>query len=207
MSEQEHYFTAAPATPEERRPLTVELADAGSSFWRRQEILADLAAQVWRPAADSGLPTGAEKARYLVDFVERLWSEFEGACSRPAVDYALGCARRRADAHSSARAVLVHADIHAWNALRRPDGGYALVDPDGLLAEPEADLGILLREDPDHLLSGDPWAWTTWLARPAPAFRWDDRHWHSDVARRRGGGRRTTGQWVTASTRKPREVA
>jgi 16S rRNA G1207 methylase RsmC len=26
MSEQEHYFTAAPATPEERRPLTVELA-------------------------------------------------------------------------------------------------------------------------------------------------------------------------------------
>lgn len=145
--------------------LGSSLADAGSSFWRRQEILADLAAQVWRPAADSGLPTGAEKARYLVDFVERLWSEFEGACSRPAVDYALGCARRRADAHSTARAVLVHADIHAWNALRRPDGGYALVDPDGLLAEPEADLGILLREDPDHLLSGDPWAWTTWLAR------------------------------------------
>ena len=114
--------------------LGPSLADAGFGFWPRQEILADLAAQVWRPAADSGLPTGAEKACYLVDFVERLWSELEGACSRPAVDFALGCAQRRADAHSSARAVLVHADIHAWNALRRPDGRYALVDPDVLPA-------------------------------------------------------------------------
>jgi streptomycin 6-kinase len=51
--------------------------------------------------------------------------------------------------------VLVHGDVHQWNALRRGDG-FALVDPDGLLAEPEYDLGILMREDPVELTAGDP---------------------------------------------------
>jgi len=47
--------------------------------------------------------------------------------------------------------VLVHGDVHEWNALEA-DGGFKLVDPDGLLAEPEYDLGIIMREDP---LEGD----------------------------------------------------
>ena len=34
--------------------------------------------------------------------------------------------------------------------------GYKLVDPDGLEAEPEYDLGIIMREDPVELLRGDP---------------------------------------------------
>ena len=52
--------------------------------------------------------------------------------------------------------MLLHGDVHQWNTLRAgPD--WKLVDPDGLLAEPEADLGVLLREDTDELLDGDPW--------------------------------------------------
>ncbi len=38
----------------------------------------------------------------------------------------------------------------------RPTDGFRLVDPDGLLAEPEYDLGILMREDPLELIDGDP---------------------------------------------------
>ena len=38
-----------------------------------------------------------------------------------------------------------------WNALEAADG-FKLVDPDGLLAEPEYDLGIIMREDPLDLL-------------------------------------------------------
>jgi len=35
--------------------------------------------------------------------------------------------------------------------------GFKLVDPDGLLAEPEYDLGIIMREDPEELLQdADP---------------------------------------------------
>ncbi len=50
--------------------------------------------------------------------------------------------------------MLVHGDIHQRNALEASDG-FKLVDPDGLLAEPEYDMGILMREDPVELLDGD----------------------------------------------------
>ena len=50
---------------------------------------------------------------------------------------------------------LVHGDVHQWNALEADDG-FKLVEPDGLLAEAEYDLGILMREDPSELLAGDP---------------------------------------------------
>ena len=43
----------------------------------------------------------------------------------------------------------MHGDVHQWNALQAAGGGFKLVDPDGLLAEAEYDLGILMREDPE----------------------------------------------------------
>ena len=117
----------------------------------RHEILVAAAEQVWRPAPEADLPTGAVKAGWLADFVARMWDELDRPCSRRAVDHAQACASRRAAAHRDDTAVLVHGDIHQWNALEA-DEGFKLVDPDGLLAEPEYDLGILMREDP---LEGD----------------------------------------------------
>jgi streptomycin 6-kinase len=122
---------------------------------RRHEILCSAAEAVWRPAPGCGLPTGADKGRWLADFITRNWAELGGPCSERAVGHALACAARRADAHDDERAVLVHGDVHEWNALAA-DGGFKLVDPDGLLAEAEYDMGILMREDPLELLAGDP---------------------------------------------------
>ena len=51
--------------------------------------------------------------------------------------------------------MLVHGDVHQWNTLEAGTG-FKLVDPDGLHAEAEYDLGILMREDPTELLHGDP---------------------------------------------------
>ncbi len=59
--------------------------------------------------------------------------------------------------------MLVHGDVHEWNALQAGDG-FKLVDPDGLLAEPEYDLGVLMREDPVDLIAGDPFERVRWLA-------------------------------------------
>jgi streptomycin 6-kinase len=59
--------------------------------------------------------------------------------------------------------VLVHGDVHQWNALQAGDR-FDLVDPDGLLAEAEYDLGVVLREDPDEPLAADPWATARWMA-------------------------------------------
>jgi streptomycin 6-kinase len=130
------------------------------SVHERHEILVSAAEQVWRPAPEADLPTGAVKAGWLADFITRMWDELDRPCSREAVDHALGCAARRGEAHRDETAVLVHGDIHQWNALEA-DEGFKLVDPDGLLAEPEYDLGIIMREDP---LDGDLRERARWLA-------------------------------------------
>ena len=126
----------------------------------RHELLVAAAQRVWRPAPESGLPTGDEKARSLARFITAMWDELDGPCNRAAVDHALECAERRRRAYRDDRAVLVHGDVHQWNALEAGDG-FKLVDPDGLLAEPEYDLGIIMREDP---LEGDLRERAAWLA-------------------------------------------
>lgn len=130
----------------------------------RHEILCAAAALLWRPAPGAGLPTGAEKGRWLAAYITAAWEELGRPCSARAVEYALACAARRVAAHDDERAVLVHGDVHQWNALETA-GGFKLVDPDGLLAEAEYDLGIIMREDPVELLQGDPRERSRWLAR------------------------------------------
>lgn len=130
---------------------------------RRLEILADLASRVWRPAAHAGLPTGAEKAAWLAASISMMWERLDRPCSERAVAHALECAERRGLAHDPSRARLVHGDVHQWNALRSPTG-FALVDPDGLFADPEYDLGVIMREDPVELLADGPRSRSAWLA-------------------------------------------
>ncbi|MGY6501775.1 MAG: aminoglycoside phosphotransferase family protein [Acidimicrobiales bacterium] len=143
--------------------LGPSMHDLGMPFEQRLPVLAELAAQVWRPAPECGLPTGAEKGRWLVEFITRSWDELDRPCTERAVEYAVTCAERRIAAHDDARAVLVHGDVHQWNALQAGDH-FKLVDPDGLLAEAEYDLGIAMREDPVELLDGDPFDRAAWLA-------------------------------------------
>jgi len=144
--------------------LGPSLFDLGVSFEQRREVLADLATKFWRPPTGMDLPSGEVKAAWLSNAVELWWHELGEPCSRRAVDHALDCAAKRGAAHATADPVLVHGDIHQWNALRSSTG-FKLVDPDGLVAEPEYDLGVLMREDPLELLAdGDPRSRSTWLA-------------------------------------------
>ncbi len=131
------------------------LVDLGYPLDRRLEILCATAQRLWRPAPDAGLPTGADKGRWLVDFIAATWEDLDHPCSERAVAHALVCAERRISAHDDERAVLVHGDVHQWNTLRSGNE-FKLVDPDGLLAEAEYDLGILMREDPVELMVGNP---------------------------------------------------
>jgi streptomycin 6-kinase len=138
------------------------LSELGLPLGRRHEILTETAAKVWRPAAWCGLPSGAEKGRWLADRVVQQWEALGRPCSGRTIEHAVACAERRVAAHDDERAVLVHGDVHQWNALEALDGsdggsggGLKLIDPDGMLAEPEYDLGIIMREDPLELLDGD----------------------------------------------------
>ncbi|WP_432972186.1 aminoglycoside phosphotransferase family protein [Dactylosporangium sp. CA-233914] len=141
------------------------LSDLNLPLPRRLEILTDAAARIWRPAPESGLPTGLSKARWLAEFIAATWERTGRPCAERTVAHALDCCERRAAAHDDERAVLVHGDVHQWNALRAADGTFKLVDPDGLLADAEYDLGVLMREDPEDLLAApDPRARARWLA-------------------------------------------
>jgi streptomycin 6-kinase len=176
------------AADDQREAILVErlgssLYSAAAPVEERHRVLAGLAASIWRPAASVDpadrdvLPSGAAKAEWLIEQIALGWEELARPCSRAAVDHAVACAERRRAAHDPGRAVLVHADVHQWNALRvddpdggppgwkliDPDGGppgWKLIDPDGLLAEPEYDLGVIMREDPVELeadlAAGDP---------------------------------------------------
>lgn len=144
------------AGDEHRAALLVErlgpsLYDLRVPVEERHRILCAVASRVWRPAPDAELPSGADKGRWLIDFVTRMWDELGRPCTEQAIDYAIACAKRRIAAHDDERARLVHGDVHQWNTLRA-GSGWKLVDPDGLLAEPEYDLGIVMREDPEELM-------------------------------------------------------
>ncbi len=152
------------------------LYELGLPLARRLEILCAAAARIWRPAPDCGLPTGADKARWLAGFITTSWEELGRPCSGKTVSHALACARRREQAHRDERSVLVHGDVHQLNALQHDDG-FKLIDPEGLLAEAEYDPGILMRGDPVELLDGDPLDRARWLAArtgldPAAIWEW-----------------------------------
>ena len=143
--------------------LGPSMRDLGLPFPERLDLLCDAAARLWRPAPGAGLPSGAEKGRWLIGRITALWEDLDRPCTERAVDHAVRCAERRIAAHDDDRAVLVHGDVHQWNALQAGTG-FRLVDPDGLLAAPEYDLGILMREDPLELLDGDPYDRARYLA-------------------------------------------
>ena len=113
----------------------------------------------WTALPDAeGLMTGAEKARWLKDFIEEKWSALGRPCERAARDRALSFAEEREDAFTPADAVLVHGDAHAENALLAPSlpgGRFKFVDPDGLHAEKACDLAVPMREYSAELLAGD----------------------------------------------------
>ena len=53
----------------------------GLPWEQRLPILCDAASMIWRPASDSGLPTGAEKAVWLMEFIAKVWTELDEPCA------------------------------------------------------------------------------------------------------------------------------
>ncbi|GGV23282.1 hypothetical protein GCM10010277_02770 [Streptomyces longisporoflavus] len=93
-----------------------------------------------------------DKARTLGEMVGRLWESLGRPCPERVVSQALTFAERRAAAFDPGRCVVVHGDPHPGNALRvaaprtGAGAGFVFVDPDGFLADPAYDLGVVLRD-------------------------------------------------------------
>jgi streptomycin 6-kinase len=126
---------------------------------RKINLLAGTLREAWRvpPWPELALPSpGRDKATLLAGLVTELWEQLGHPCPQPVVDRALAYAARRAAAVDPSRCVVVHGDPHPANALRAGDDrGFVFVDPDGFLAEPEYDLGVVLRGWCAELLAAD----------------------------------------------------
>ena len=149
------------ARDDERAALLLErlgrsLGELDLSVERELEIICRTVQPVWvRVPRDTPLPTGAEKAHWLSDFIETTWEALDRPCSRGTIDLATAFAAERAAAFDPASAVLVHGDAHRWNTLEAAEGTFKLVDPEGLVSEPAHDLAIPMREFNRELLEGD----------------------------------------------------
>ena len=89
---------------------------------------------------------------------ERVLSPAERAHWAPALIEAGRLAAHLSTTRDPDREVLCHGDPHPGNALLGPettdgDRSYRLVDPDGIVTEPEYDLGVVLRDFSRELLA------------------------------------------------------
>ncbi len=132
-------------------------------YEQRLPALCDAASRIWRSAPDAGLPTTIAKAAWLIDFVTTKWEALGRPCAERTIEHAVACGEQRRAAGHPEHALLLHGDVHQWNALQADDG-FKLVDPDGLVGDAEYDLGVILREDPDEPLAADPMATAHWMA-------------------------------------------
>jgi len=145
---------SAPAMLLER--LGPNLDDLGMALPQLLETVAATMRSFWRPVAeDCGLPTGAEKAMWLADYITMSWEDLGRPCSREVVDQAVSYCDERAAAFDPSRAVLVHGDAHGWNTLDAGEGTFKFVDPEGLRSERAHDLSVPMREYNRPLLAGD----------------------------------------------------
>ncbi len=119
------------------------------------DTVADTLQSFWRPVDAVDLPTGAEKAAWLAQYITTAWDDLDRPCDREVIDRALAYCEGRAAAFDPARAVLVHGDAHGWNTVRAEGKSHKFVDPEGLRSEPEHDLAVPMREYNLPLLAGD----------------------------------------------------
>ncbi|MFI6090917.1 aminoglycoside phosphotransferase family protein [Streptomyces sp. NPDC051218] len=118
------------------------------------ETLCAMLRSAWRVprAPELTADRAEEKAGALGELVARLWESLGRPCSERVVTRALTYAERRAAAFDPGRCVVVHGDPHPGNALRvtapraGAEAGFVFVDPDGFLADPTYDLGVVLRD-------------------------------------------------------------
>jgi streptomycin 6-kinase len=121
-------------------PLGAALDRSGLSPEAQLDVLAGLLPLAWQVPVEDEPPE--DKAAGLVPLIE----EHRQPGHDRVIAEALRCAERRSAAFAPDRCVRVHGDAAAANVLERPGGGWAFVDPDGFVGDPDYDRGVAARD-------------------------------------------------------------
>jgi streptomycin 6-kinase len=144
--------------------LGASLAELSLPVKTQIEIICATLRRAWQipTPASASLPSGADKARWLGQFIAATWEELNRPCPEPIIEQALSFAEARCRAFNPQTAVRVHGDAQASNTLQdlqhraTAGAGFKFIDPDGLVAERAYDLAIPMREWSSELLEGNP---------------------------------------------------
>lgn len=136
-----------------------QLIELGMPVFDQMRIICSLLRVLWAIPCEAPLPSLDHKGRSLAEIIAAKWEELGRPCSVQVVERAVAYAERRSAEFDPRTGVLAHGDAHSWNTLEditaASPGAFRFVDPDGLLAEPEYDLAIMMREFTEELLKGD----------------------------------------------------
>jgi streptomycin 6-kinase len=134
------------------------LARLGWPASRQLDTLVRTAARGWCPVTAGQFPTEAAKARWFGEYVASAWEDLGRPCPEAVAEQAVRYAAAREAAFDPRRAVLVHGDAHPFNLLQAPGqaGGFRLIDPEGVAAEPPLELGVIIRNLKDGLAGREP---------------------------------------------------
>ncbi|WP_080848989.1 aminoglycoside phosphotransferase family protein [Cytobacillus gottheilii] len=132
------------------------LKDVGYSMENQIEIICNTLKKSWgKPIPkDRKLQSSKDIINWFLNFIPEIWAELNSPCSRQLIDKALEFLQSRLLNNSKEKSVLVHGDAHSGNILQdrtESQPSFKLIDPDGLVAEPAYDLGVLMREWLDDL--------------------------------------------------------
>lgn len=132
------------------------LKDVGYSMENQIEIICNTLKKSWRKSIpkDHKLQSSKDIINWFLNFIPKIWEELNSPCSRQLIDKTLDFLQSRLLNNSKEKSVLVHGDAHSGNILQdmtESQPSFKLIDPDGLIAEPAYDLGILMREGLDNL--------------------------------------------------------
>ncbi len=123
--------------------LGTPLSQAGLPAAEQIRIICRVLRRAWIPQPETAAP--GDVCRGFVQLLDELAAGTEFAA--PLVSGARQLCMVRLREWQPAGTVLVHGDAHSSNLLEAGEGSeYKLIDPDGLIAEPAYDLGVLMRE-------------------------------------------------------------
>lgn len=92
---------------------------------------------------------------WFTNYINLTWQDLNQPFSKKILDKVNCFIEERRKAFSIDKLRLVHGDAHNFNILQAEQGNnerFKLIDPDGIVAEPAYDLGVLMREWIDELL-------------------------------------------------------
>lgn len=146
------------------RALLVEklgkpLSEFNYSSKIQMEIICKTLNQTWIVVEQekTNLQTSTSLITWFSTFIVDLWLELKKPCEKSIVDKSLSYLENRLRVAELQNGVLVHGDAHNGNILQvetssESESMFKFIDPDGLIAEPAYDLGVLMREWADELI-------------------------------------------------------